>query len=111
MRQRLRTTRDEASVKDSIRVLRGMVEWILWQLRNTSSSVSVSNTFIDEGGAVFVPTVETLPPIPTDPEVFQQVFWTSFGDGTGDDQVWFTYTGKTRWYPTTYTVLNGTPGV
>lgn len=61
-------------------------------------------------GRFSVPVVETLPAVPVGANVLQIVFWTSEGDGTGDDQPWWTYTGLTRWYPMTYSTLDGTPG-
>lgn len=62
------------------------------------------------GASRNTPTVETLPAIPTTPETEKRVFWTSAGAGTGDDQVWHAYTGQSRWYPTTFTDKDGTPG-
>jgi hypothetical protein len=56
------------------------------------------------------PTVETLPAVPTTSETFQRVFWTSDGDGTGDNGVWWTRTGLTRWYPMIYSTKDGAPG-
>lgn len=73
------------------------------------------STTTEEGGAgangrVTCPTVEELPAVPTVANLLQFVFWTSAGAGDGDDQVWWTRTGLTRWYPMTYSTLNGTPG-
>jgi hypothetical protein len=56
------------------------------------------------------PTVESLPAVPTTSETFQHVFWTSEGDGTGDNGVWWTRTGLTRWYPMIYSTKDGAPG-
>lgn len=46
-----------------------------------------------------VPTVETLPTIPTAAGQYRKVFWTSAGAGTGDDQCWEVYYGQTAWTP------------
>ena len=52
--------------------------------------------------------VETLPAIPTSGGRF--VFWTSEGDGTGDDQIWVAYAGQTAWTPLQkFTTLSGAP--
>jgi len=56
------------------------------------------------------PSVDALPAVPTAANTFQMVYWTSEGDGTGDDGVWWTRTDLTRWYPFAYSTLNGTPG-
>jgi hypothetical protein len=65
----------------------------------------------DTSGRLIVPIVETLPAVPTAAARMQLVYWTSDGAGTGDDGIWYTYTGMTRWYPLGhYTTLDGTPG-
>lgn len=46
-----------------------------------------------------VPTVETLPTIPTAAGQYRKVFWTSAGAGTGDDQLWEVYYGQEAWTP------------
>lgn len=61
-------------------------------------------------GRMVCPDVEELPAIPTEADILQFVFWTSAGAGDGDDQVWWTREGLTRWYPMTYSTLDGTPG-
>ena len=109
MRERLRKFKERLSIQDSIRELRGQVEYILWYIGTIPSAIP-SVTGGSGGSSFSVPTVEELPAIPTDPETFSQVFWTSAGAGTGDDQVWHTYTGMTRWYPTLPTTKSGAPG-
>jgi hypothetical protein len=71
-------------------------------------------------GRITCPTVYSLPAIPTNGNTFQMVFWTSedephdegedFQAGTGDDSVWWTRNTMSRWYPLTYSTLDGTPG-
>jgi hypothetical protein len=69
-----------------------------------------SETETETTGRIVVPTVEELPAVPTVANTYQMVFWTSAGAGDGDDRVWWTYYGLTRWYPLVYTTLAGTPG-
>jgi len=45
-----------------------------------------------------VPVVLVLPAIPTDG--MAEVYWTSLGGGTGDDQVWRAYANQAAWTPT-----------
>lgn len=53
-------------------------------------------------------SVDDLPAIPGSNML--EVFWTSDGDGTGDDQVWRAYAGQTAWTPTQATSsLSGVP--
>lgn len=73
------------------------------------------STTTGEGGAgangrLVCPTVEELPAVPTDTDILQFVFWTSAGAGDGNDNIWWTRTDLTRWYPLTYSTLDGTPG-
>jgi hypothetical protein len=59
-------------------------------------------------GGLNVPTVQTLPQIPTTGH--RVVFWTSAGAGTGDDQWWAASAGDTRWHPLWFTTdLSGAP--
>jgi len=67
-------------------------------------------------GQFSCPTVYTLPEIPTTAGRFRMVFWTNEVNpddseevGTGDNKVWWTRTGLTRWYPFLYTTKAGTP--
>lgn len=54
--------------------------------------------------------VQTLPAIPT--TGMKEVYWTSTGAGTGDDQVWRAFAGQSQWFPTQrLTDLSGNPGV
>jgi hypothetical protein len=76
----------------------------------TAGASSGGSTAPMAKGRFKCPTVETLPAVPTASETFQMVYWTSAGGGTGDNQVWWTRTDLTRWYPLTYGTLNGTPG-
>lgn len=72
--------------------------------------IVISQTGVARGGGTTmrVQTVLALPAIPT--TGMKEVFWTSAGEGTGDDQVWRAYAGQTRWYPTQkWTSLSGTP--
>lgn len=106
MRRRLRAIRKENSILDSIREIRGKIEYILWLIRNTNAPSVVESS----SSSFSVPTVETLPAIPTGYEEYQAVFWTSVGAGTGDDQVWEAYVGQGRWYPCQKpTTLSGVP--
>lgn len=60
------------------------------------------------GGGSNCPTVLVLPAIPTGG--MREVFWTSVGAGTGDDQVWRAFAGQGAWTPTQFTsILSGTP--
>jgi hypothetical protein len=53
-------------------------------------------------------TVEELPPIPE--SGYDIVFWTSEGDGNGDDQLWGVGYGATEWAPAFYVSdLSGVP--
>ena len=61
-------------------------------------------------GRITVPTVEALPAVPTNGHTMQVVFWTSADAGTGDDGLWWTKDGMTRWYPMVYSTLSGAPG-
>ena len=61
-------------------------------------------------GRITIPTVEELPAVPTNGNTMQIVLWTSAGAGDGDDGLWWTKDGMTRWYPMVYSSLNGTPG-
>lgn len=66
------------------------------------------------------PVVYSLPAVPTAADTYQMVYWTSedepheegegFQEGTGDNTVWWTRTDLTRWYPMTYSELDGEPG-
>ncbi len=58
-----------------------------------------SLVFSGTTGRVPTPIVETLPDIPTTSGT-HSVIWTSEGAGTGDDQVWITFAGLTKWFPT-----------
>lgn len=60
------------------------------------------------GGGLTITTVEVLPAIPASGG--RMVYWTSEGDGTGDDQVWMAFAGQDVWTPMQYpTSLDGTP--
>lgn len=61
-------------------------------------------------GRFTIPTVEELPAVPTNGNTMQIVQWTSAGAGDGDDGLWWTKDGMTRWYPMVYSSINGTPG-
>ena len=88
MKRRLRETRNELDTQKSLRTIRGLIEYILWYLKLSGSSIvlnqGVEGTIIFDG-TFYTPIVETLPAIPTTPETYRQVFWTSAGAGTGDD--------------------------
>lgn len=105
MKQRLREVRDKINYNNFVIEVRSKLEYLLWLIKNqdlANSSSSSSSSFE-------VPTVTTLPAIPTADQVHMTVFWTSDG-GTGDDQEWSTYTGKTRWYPSWFpTSKSGVP--
>jgi len=59
-------------------------------------------------GGSDVAIVTSLPAIPTSGML--EVFWTSAGVGTGDDQVWRVYAGQSAFTPTQFTSsLSGTP--
>ena len=107
MRKRLEETRKDASIRDSLRVIRRNIETLFWMLSNTNTSASTSSS---GGGSGFsVDVVETLPPIPT--AGYRVVFWSSTGSGVGDDQLWEAYSGQSRWYPCQKpTTLSGAPG-
>lgn len=106
MRRRIKEVKAEAQTKDSFRVIRGKIEWIMWMLGNMNTSAA-SGTSVS-GSSFSVDTVETLPAIPT--VGYQMVFWTSVGAGVGDDQTWEAYAGQSRWYPCQKpTTLSGTP--
>ena len=61
------------------------------------------------GSANNIQTVLSLPGIPT--TFARQVFWTSEGGGSGDDQIWATGPNNSLWYPTMkFSVKSGTPG-
>lgn len=66
--------------------------------------------YINGGWVLIAPviTVEVLPVLPT--TGFEEVFWTSVGAGTGDDQVWRAHAGDTKWTPTQrFTSHSGVP--
>lgn len=57
-----------------------------------------------------VRVVESLPEIPSAPGNMMEVYWTSVGGGSGDDQVWRAFPGQTEWTPTQYySALSGAP--
>lgn len=59
-------------------------------------------------GGYNVGIVTALPAIPT--SGMKEVYWTSGGGGTGDNQVWRAYAGQSVWYPTQkFTSKSGTP--
>lgn len=103
MNRTLKEIHTEREAKDTIASLKSQIEHLYWLLKNTNSGVTTPSS------AVFsVSKVLELPAVPATAETFQMVFWSS--EGTGDDKVWWTYTGLTRWYPMAYTTLDGTPG-
>lgn len=62
------------------------------------------------GGGGAIPTVKTLPAIPTSDNRNRIVKWTSEGAGTGDDQKWGAQKGDTKWHPMEkFTDKDGTP--
>lgn len=107
MRKRLQQSQQERANRDNIRVLGGWIELIFWMLNSLGASQPISGG----GSGVFtdVPTVLSLPPIPTTPGTFRMVFWTSANGGTGDNQPWWTYYGYNRWYPMKFSTLSGIP--
>lgn len=55
-----------------------------------------------------VKEVAELPPIPA--QGMRMVYWTSDGDGTGDDQIWVAYAGQSKYTPMQkYSSLSGVP--
>ena len=78
----------------------------------TSGSAGTSNEasrsdHVHENNFI-VDTVDDLPSIPA--SGMREVFWTSSGSGTGDDQVWRAYAGQSEWTPTQKrTTKSGTP--
>ena len=72
----------------------------------------VANIPLEEGGGGSggagdrVPTVLVLPAIPTGVAKAKKVFWTSDGEGTGDDQMWEVYVGQDAWTPVQFTTSN-----
>lgn len=60
------------------------------------------------GRADNVPRVGALPALPIRGK--QEVFWDSgLSPNTGDNQIWHSYAGQSRWYPTTFTDKSGAP--
>jgi len=53
---------------------------------------------LGSSGGANVSTVEALPAIPSSGML--EVYWTSTGAGTGDNQVWRAYAGQTSYTPT-----------
>lgn len=78
-------------------------------VRRISNNIVIESIVMGSVGGASVSAilvVETLPPIPN--AGMEEVYWTSVGAGTGDDQVWRAYAGQSSWTPTQkLTTLSG----
>lgn len=74
----------------------------------TSSEASPGDHTHRYIGKADLEVVTALPAIPL--EGMHEVYWTSAGGGTGDNQIWRAFEGQSLWYPTQkLTILLGTP--
>lgn len=100
MRRRLREMHNDRQVEDQFRLIQSDVTRLYFMLINGTTTAETTGG----GGGFTITPVDNLPPIPTDADTFEAVFWRA---PNGDNSIWWTYTGKPRWYPWNYTEKSG----